>query len=124
METTRTSGRRLRRPVFATDRSAASRAALLAVAGLAVGGRTEVVVLHVDDRGQSEDGRRLVDQVSCGLIALAVNARPELRPAAPGQVGGLGLPLTLARHGWPTPPRRVLLRPMPAEPELSQLALS
>ena len=32
--------------------AAASRAALLAVAGLAVGGKTEVVILHVDDRKQ------------------------------------------------------------------------
>jgi len=81
-----TGGRRLRRLLFATDRSAASRAALLAVAGLAVGGGTEVVVVHVDDRGQPEEGRRLVNDVAFGLIALAVNARPELRTAARGQV--------------------------------------
>jgi nucleotide-binding universal stress UspA family protein len=59
---------------------------VLAVAGLAVGGGTEVVVLHVDDRGQPEDGRRLVTDIVSGLIALAVNARPELRTAPRGQV--------------------------------------
>jgi nucleotide-binding universal stress UspA family protein len=82
----RTGGRRLRRLLFATDHSAASRAAQLAVAGLAVGGGTEVVVVHVDDRGQPEEGRRLVNDVAFGLIALAVNARPELRTVARGQV--------------------------------------
>jgi nucleotide-binding universal stress UspA family protein len=76
----------LRRLLYAADRSAASRAALLAVAGLAVGGQTEVVVLHVDDRGQPEEGRRLVTDIACALIALAVDARPELRQAPPGRV--------------------------------------
>ncbi|HSR26027.1 MAG TPA: universal stress protein [Candidatus Eisenbacteria bacterium] len=85
METTRTD-RPLRRLLFAADRSAASRAALLAVAGLAVGGGTEVIVLHVDDRGQPEDGRRLVADIAWGLIALAVDARAEVRQAAPGRV--------------------------------------
>jgi nucleotide-binding universal stress UspA family protein len=82
----RTGGRRLRRVLFATDRSAASRAALLVVAGLAVGGGTEVVVLHVDDRGQPEESRRLVTDVAFGLIALAVDARQELRTAARGHI--------------------------------------
>lgn len=59
---------------------------MLAVAGLAVGGRTEVVVLHVDDREQSEDSRRLVTETACGLIALAIDARSELRQARRGQV--------------------------------------
>jgi nucleotide-binding universal stress UspA family protein len=85
----RTDGRRLRRVLFATDRSAASRAALLAVAGLAVGGGTEVIVLHVDDRGQPEEGRKLATDTAWGLIALAVNARAEVRPAARGQVAAV-----------------------------------
>jgi nucleotide-binding universal stress UspA family protein len=72
--------------LFAADRSAASRAALLAVAGLAVGGGTQVVVLHVDDRGHPEEGERLAAEMACRLIALAVHARPELRQAAPGGV--------------------------------------
>ena len=72
--------------LFATDRSASSRAALLAVAGLAVGGETEVVVLHVDDHGQPEAARRLVDEIALRLIALAVDAIPEVRTAPRGQV--------------------------------------
>jgi len=86
VDRTRTGGRVFRRLLYAADRSAASRAALMAVAGLAVGGRTEVVVLHVDDRGQLEEGRRLVTDIACSLIALAVDARPELRQAPPGRV--------------------------------------
>jgi nucleotide-binding universal stress UspA family protein len=86
METKRTTDRRLQRVLFATDRSAASRAALLAVAGLGVGGGTEVVVLHVDDRGQPEEAERLAGEIACGLIALAVNARPEVRRARRGGV--------------------------------------
>lgn len=86
VNTTVSEGRRLRKLLFATDRSAASRAALLAVAGLAVGGRTEVVVLHVGDRGRPEDGPRLVEDAVWALIALAVHARPELRQAARGRV--------------------------------------
>lgn len=80
------SGRRLRRLLFATDRSAASRAAVLAVAGLAVGGQTEVIVLHVDDRGRPRDSERLVTDIASALIALAVDARSELRQARNGQV--------------------------------------
>jgi nucleotide-binding universal stress UspA family protein len=76
----------LRRLLFAADRSAASRAAVLAVAGLAVGGRTEVIVLHLSEGGQRDDGQRLVDGISGGLIALAVDARSELRQAPRGQV--------------------------------------
>jgi nucleotide-binding universal stress UspA family protein len=86
METMRVAGRRPRRVLFATDRSAASRAALLAVAGLAAGGDTEVVVLHVDDRGQPGEGEGLAGEIACGLIALAVDARPELRRAPRGGV--------------------------------------
>lgn len=86
METKRTADRRLRRVLFATDRSAASRAALLAMAGLAVGGGTEVVVLHVDDRGQPEESEGLAGEIACGLIALAVNARAEVRRARRGEV--------------------------------------
>ena len=86
METKRTTDRKLRRVLFATDRSAASRAALLAVAGLGVGGGTEVVVLHVDDRGKPEEAERLAGEIACGLIALAVNARPEVRRARRGGV--------------------------------------
>jgi nucleotide-binding universal stress UspA family protein len=86
METKRTTERRLRKVLFATDRSAASRAALQAVAGLAVGGGTEVVVLHVDDRDQPAAGERLAGEVACGLIAMAVNARPEVRRARRGGV--------------------------------------
>ena len=86
VDRTPTTGRRLRRLLFATDRSAASRAALLAVAGLSVGGDMEVVVLHVDERGDPEAGRRLVADVACGLIALAVDARPELHRAPRGRV--------------------------------------
>ncbi len=61
---------------------------MLAVAGLAVGGQTEVVVLHVDDRGRPEDAGRLVTDIAGALIALAVDARSELRQARPGQVAG------------------------------------
>ncbi|HYW22745.1 MAG TPA: universal stress protein [Terriglobales bacterium] len=86
METGRTADRRLHRVLLATDRSAASRAALLAVAGLAAGGGTEVVVLHVSDRGRPEEGERLAGEIACGLLALAVNARSELRRARPGGV--------------------------------------
>jgi len=86
METGQTAGRRLRRLLFASDRSAASRAALLEVAGLAAGGGTEVVVLHVDDRGRPEEGERLAGEIAGGLIALSVNARPEVRRARPGRV--------------------------------------
>jgi nucleotide-binding universal stress UspA family protein len=86
MDTRRTGDRRPRRLLFATDRSAASRAALLVVAGLAVGGGTEVVVLHVDDRGHPDEGERLVGDIACGLIALAVDARPEVRRAPRGRV--------------------------------------
>ena len=59
---------------------------MLAVAGLGVGGEIEVVVLHVDDRGQAEEGRKLVTEIAGGLLALAVNARPELRQAGRGRV--------------------------------------
>ena len=72
--------------LFATDRSAASRAALLAVAGLAVGGGTEVVVLHVDDRRRPRESDELAGEVACGLIALAVDAHPEVRAAPHGGV--------------------------------------
>ena len=88
MDTTRPGGSRPRRLLFATDSSPASRAARLAVAGLAVGGATHVIVLHVDDRSQSESGQQLVENVACALIALAVDARPELRQASPGEIGG------------------------------------
>jgi nucleotide-binding universal stress UspA family protein len=69
--------------LLGTDRSAASRAALLAVAGLAVGGATEVVVLHVANPGHAGDGRALVDDITLGLVALAVNARALVREAPP-----------------------------------------
>ena len=72
--------------LFATDRSAASRAALLAVAGLGVGSATEVVVLHVDDSSQPGEAERLAGEIAGGLIALAVNARPEVRRARRGGV--------------------------------------
>lgn len=98
MDKTQTAGRRLRRLLFATDRSAASRAAVLAVAGLGVGGEIEVVVLHVDDRGQAEEGRKLVTEIAGGLIALAVNARPELRRARRGQVAA-EIAAAAAAHG-------------------------
>jgi nucleotide-binding universal stress UspA family protein len=98
METTRNGGRRLRRVLFATDRSAASRAALIAVAGLGVGGGTEVVVLHVDDRGHPEEGARLVEDIACGMVALAVDARPELRRAPRGGVAA-EIAAAAAEHG-------------------------
>jgi len=72
--------------LFATDRSAASRAALLAVAGLASGAGIQVAVLAVDERGRPEEARRLVDDITWGLIALAVDARGEVRRAARGRV--------------------------------------
>jgi len=72
--------------LFATDRSAASRAALLAVAGLGVGSATEVVVLHVDDSSQPGEAEGLAGEIAGGLIALAVNARPEVRRARRGGV--------------------------------------
>lgn len=83
----RTKGGRLRRLLFAADSSAASRAALLAVAGSAVGGRIEVVVLHVDDRERPEDALALATGITEGLMALAVNARPEVRTTKRGLVG-------------------------------------
>jgi len=98
METKRTGGRRLRRVLFATDRSAASRAALLAVAGLAVGGGTEVVVLHVDDRRRPQESEELAGEVACGLIALAVDARPEVRQAPRGGVAA-AIAAAAAEHG-------------------------
>lgn len=79
-------------------RSAASLAALLTVAGLAVGGGTEVLVLHVDDHGQPEEGRRLASDIASALIACAVNARPELRQARRGQVGA-EIAAAAAEHG-------------------------
>jgi nucleotide-binding universal stress UspA family protein len=84
--------------LFAADRSAASRAALLAVAGLAVGGRTEVLVMHVDDRGRPEEGMALVTGIAQGLIALMVNARSELRSAPRGGVGR-EIAAAAAEHG-------------------------
>jgi nucleotide-binding universal stress UspA family protein len=98
MDTKRTGGRRLRRVLFATDRSASSRAALLAVAGLAVGGDTEVVVLHMDDRGRPRESAELAGEVACGLIALAVNARPEVREAPHGGVA-VTIAAAAAEHG-------------------------
>ena len=86
MSTMGTGGRRLRRVLLATDRSAASRAALIAVAGLAVGGATRVVVLHVDDRDQPMEALGLATGMADGLISLAVDARPEVRRARPGGV--------------------------------------
>lgn len=86
MDEARTTGKRVRRLLFATDGSAASRAALLAVAGLAMGGETEVLVLHVTHHCRAEDSRALVTGIVEGLIALAINARPELRHAAHGHV--------------------------------------
>jgi nucleotide-binding universal stress UspA family protein len=98
MDTKRTGGRRLRRVLFATDRSAASRAALLAVAGLAVGGGTEVTVLHVDDRRRPQESDELAGEVACGLIALAVDARPEVRSAPRGGVAA-AIAAAAAEHG-------------------------
>lgn len=98
VETTRKDATWLRRLLFAADRSAASRAARLAVAGLAMGGGREVVVLHVDDREQPEEGRKLVSEIACGLIALAVNARPELRQARHGHVAA-EIAAAAAEHG-------------------------
>jgi nucleotide-binding universal stress UspA family protein len=98
MDTKRTGGRRLRRVLFATDRSAASRAALLAVAGLAVGGGTEVVVLHVDDHSRPKESEKLAGEVACGLTALAVDARPEVRRAARGVVAA-AIAAAAAEHG-------------------------
>jgi nucleotide-binding universal stress UspA family protein len=86
MEQTGMRGTRPRKVLLGTDASAASRAALVAVAGLAVGGATEVVVLHVADPGHVAAGRALVDDVTLGLVALAVNARAELRVAPPDLV--------------------------------------
>jgi nucleotide-binding universal stress UspA family protein len=98
MDRKRTGGRRLRRVLFATDRSAASRAARLSVAGLAAGGGTEVVVLHVDDRGRARESEELAGEVACGLIALAVDARPEVRQAPRGGVAA-AISAAAAEHG-------------------------
>lgn len=83
--------------LLAADRSAASRAALLAVAGLAVGGGTRVIVLHVDDRGRPDDAQRFLADISWGLIALAVDARSEVRRAASGRVAA-EIALAAAEH--------------------------
>lgn len=99
MDQKESSGRGPRRLVlFATDRSAASRAALLTVAGLAVGGATRVVVLHVDDRGRPEESERFAADVACGLISLAVDARAEVRQAPRGQVAA-EIAAAAAEHG-------------------------
>ena len=98
MDTQRIGGRRLRTVLFATDRSAASRAALLAVAGLAVGGGTEVVVLHVDDGGRHRESEELVGEVACGLVALAVNVRTEVRHAPDGSIAA-AIAAAAAAHG-------------------------
>jgi nucleotide-binding universal stress UspA family protein len=98
MDTKRADGRRLRRVLFATDRSAASRAALLAVAGLAVGGATEVVVLHVDDHGRPRESEELAGDIAGGLIALAVRARPEVRTAPRGGAAA-AIAAAAAEHG-------------------------
>jgi nucleotide-binding universal stress UspA family protein len=60
---------------------------LLAVAGLAVGGKTEVVVMHVDTRNRPQEGLALATSITESLIALAVNARPEVRSNPRGHVG-------------------------------------
>ena len=86
MDEKRPPDRRPRGLLLAIDRSAASRAALLAVAGLAVGGRTRVVVLHVDHRDRPLEARAVVTDAVQSLVALAVDARPEVRAAARGQV--------------------------------------
>jgi len=87
VHTTRTTGRPIRTLLFAADSSAATRAALLAVAGLAVGGRTEVVVMNVDTRNRPQEGLALATSITDSLIALAVNARPEVRSNHGGHVG-------------------------------------
>jgi nucleotide-binding universal stress UspA family protein len=97
VEKTRTRDGRPKRLLFAADCSAASRAALLAVAGLAVGGGTQVIVLHVDDRDQSKE-RGLAEDIACGLIALAADARPEWRHAKPGEVA-VAIAAAAVEHG-------------------------
>jgi len=97
MDTKRTGGRRLRRVLFATDRTASSRAALLAVGGLATGGGTGVVVLHVDDAGRPRESEELAAEVACGMIALAVDARSEVRRAPRGEVAA-AIAVAAAEH--------------------------
>ncbi|HXM56667.1 MAG TPA: universal stress protein [Candidatus Dormibacteraeota bacterium] len=87
-----------RKVLFAADRSAASRAALLAVADLAVGAGIEVIVLHVDDRGRPEAARDLVKDMTWGLIALAVDAKAEVRRAGAGRVAA-AIAAAAAAHG-------------------------
>ncbi|HXM53854.1 MAG TPA: universal stress protein [Candidatus Dormibacteraeota bacterium] len=84
--------------LFAVDRSAASRAALLAVAGLSIGAGIEVVVLHVDDRDQPEQAQSFVRDVALGLVALAVRAKAEVRRAAPGRAAA-AIAEAAAEHG-------------------------
>jgi nucleotide-binding universal stress UspA family protein len=98
METMRADEKRPRRVLFATDRSAASRAALLAVAGLAAGGGTEVVVLHVDDRGRPDEGARLAGDIASSLLGLSVNARPELLAVPRGGVAA-AIAAAAVQHG-------------------------
>jgi nucleotide-binding universal stress UspA family protein len=94
----RTGERTLRRLLFATDRSAASRAAAPVVAGLALSRRAEVVILHVDDQGQPEEAQRVAAEAAFRLIALAINARPEARSAARGHVPD-AIAAAAAAHG-------------------------
>ncbi|HXM58467.1 MAG TPA: universal stress protein [Candidatus Dormibacteraeota bacterium] len=78
--------RPLRKVLFATHRSAASRAALLAVAGLAVGAGIEVIVLHVDDQGRPEEAEQFASDVAWKLLGLAVDAKAVVARVVPGRV--------------------------------------
>jgi nucleotide-binding universal stress UspA family protein len=70
----------------------------VAVAGLAIGGGTEVVVLHVDEHDWPEESERVAAESACALIALAVDARPEVRAAAHGGVAA-EIAAAAADHG-------------------------
>jgi nucleotide-binding universal stress UspA family protein len=63
-----------------------------------VGGHTEVVVLHVDHGDRPDEARRLADDLVFGLIALAVDARPELRRAPGGRLAA-EIASSAAAHG-------------------------
>jgi nucleotide-binding universal stress UspA family protein len=52
----------------------------------------------VDDRGRPRESEELAAEVACGLIALAVDARPEVRPAPRGGVAA-AIAAAAAEHG-------------------------
>ena len=59
------------------------------------------MVLHVDERDQPDGGHGLVAGIACGLIALAVDASPQVRQASSRLLRLLSL--LQACRDWPGP---------------------